>query len=92
MQDKRKGKYIRRTLYTLAGVLFFILVFTIFFKVMVKIDPPSVPEISAEKFTEFLSIPMHIKSAITGLEKVKPAYGKCTFPETLMSLVSKTES
>ena len=54
MQDKRKGKYIRRTLYTLAGVLFFILVFTIFFKVMVKIDPPSVPEISAEKFTRIL--------------------------------------
>jgi predicted choloylglycine hydrolase len=49
MQVDRKGKFIRQTLYTLAGILFLILIFTIYFKVRVKIDPPQVQDINVEK-------------------------------------------
>jgi hypothetical protein len=50
MQVERKGKYIRRTFYTLAGILFVILILIISFKLMVQIKLPSVPNIDTGKF------------------------------------------
>ena len=50
MQANRKGKYIRRTLYILVGILTVIVVLMIAFNIMVKIEPPDVPAISTEHF------------------------------------------
>lgn len=50
MQTDRNGKYIRRTFFTLAGILTVILIATIAFKVRVKINPPSVPVVDTGKF------------------------------------------
>ncbi len=50
MQISRKGKYIRRTFYTLAGILIVIIILMITFKVIVKIEPPDVIEINTENF------------------------------------------
>ena len=50
MQINRKGKYIRRTFYTLAGILVVIIILMITFKLMVKIEPPEVPDIDAGNF------------------------------------------
>jgi isopenicillin-N N-acyltransferase like protein len=50
MQISTKGKYIRRTLYTLAGILIVIIILMITFRLMVKIEPPAVPDNDAENF------------------------------------------
>jgi isopenicillin-N N-acyltransferase-like protein len=50
MQAERKRKYIRRTFFTLTGILIAIIILIITFKTMVKINPPEVPAIITENF------------------------------------------
>lgn len=50
MQAERKRKYIRRTFYTIAGLLLVVLVLQVTYKVFVRISPPEVPEVSKEDF------------------------------------------
>jgi len=50
MQAERKRKYIRRTFYTVAGLLMVILILQITFKVIVRISLPDVPDISIKDF------------------------------------------
>jgi predicted choloylglycine hydrolase len=63
MQVNRKGKYIRRTFYILAGILFVILILTISFKLIVQINPPPVPDVDNNKF---IRIPVDTNAFKTG--------------------------
>lgn len=51
MKAERKRKYIRRTFYSLAGILMLILTLQIAYRVAVRITPPDVPDLSNEDFT-----------------------------------------
>jgi isopenicillin-N N-acyltransferase like protein len=51
MQAEKKIKYIRRALFTLAGILAVIVIINILFKLIVKLDPPEVPTILSKNFS-----------------------------------------